>query len=52
MPEYMNSIRNRFTSKELTEIEYALKEHCHNYENRIRARLEKVGTFTYLIETP
>ena len=52
MPEYMNSIRNRFSTKELSEIEYALKEHCHNYENNIRARLEKVGTFTGLIEAP
>lgn len=52
MPGYMKSIRNRFNAKELAEIEYALKEHCHNYENNIRARLEKVGTFTGLIEAP
>ncbi len=43
IPEYMNSIRNRFTSKELAQIEYALKEHCSNYESNIRMKLEKVG---------
>lgn len=41
IPEYMNSIRNRFTSKELAEIEYALKEHCNNFENKIKAKIGK-----------
>lgn len=48
IPEYMNSIRNKFTSKELAEIEYALKEHCNNYENQIIERLSKLKGF-YLI---
>jgi len=45
IPEYMNSIRNRFTSKELAEIEYALKEHCNNYENEIVAKLLRMKNF-------
>ena len=45
IPEYMSSIRNRFTSKELAEIEYTLKEHCQNYENKIRQKLDKKGVF-------
>lgn len=45
IPSYMNSIRNRFTSKELAEIEYALKEHCNNYENEIIAKLERIKNF-------
>ena len=45
IPGYMNSIRNRFTSKELAEIEYALKEHCSNYENEIVAKLERMKNF-------
>ena len=50
IPEYMNSIRNRFTSKELAEIEYALKEHCNNYESQIRNHLEKnVPDYTNVI---
>lgn len=45
IPGYMNSIRNRFTSKELAEIEYALKEHCSNYENEIVTKLERMKNF-------
>ena len=41
VPDYMNSIRNRFTAKELAEIEYSLKEYCNNYMNRIKNRLDK-----------
>lgn len=40
VPDYMNSIRNRFTAKELAEIEYSLKEHCNNYMSKIKKRLE------------
>ena len=43
IPEYMNSIRNKFTSNELAQIEYALKEHCNNYENTIIKQSEKKG---------
>ena len=43
IPDYMNNIRNKFTSKELAEIEYALKEHCNNYENTIIKQSEKKG---------
>ncbi|MBQ6649572.1 MAG: hypothetical protein IJM66_12075, partial [Muribaculaceae bacterium] len=50
IPEYMNNIRNKFTSKELAEIEYALKEHCNNYESQIRKKLEKVGGFTGVVD--
>ncbi len=50
IPEYMNNIRNRFSSKELAEIEYALKEHCNNYESQIRKKLDKVGGFTGVVD--
>lgn len=50
IPEYMNSIRNRFSSKELAEIEYALKEHCNNYESQIRKKLDKVAGFTGVVD--
>ncbi len=50
IPEYMNNIRNKFTSKELAEIEYALKEHCNNYESQIRKKLDKVGGFTGVVD--
>ncbi len=45
IPEYMNSIRNRFSSKELAEIEYALKEHCNNYESLIRKKIRKINVY-------
>ena len=45
IPEYMNSIRNRFSSKELAEIEYALKEHCNNYESLIRKKIRKINAY-------
>ena len=41
----MSTIRNRFTAKELAEIEYTLKEHCQNYESKIRKKLDKINTF-------
>ena len=50
IPEYMNSIRNKFTSKELAEIEYALKEHCNNYENQIRYKLSRLKNFLFVID--
>lgn len=50
IPEYMNNIRNKFTSKELAEIEYALKEHCNNYESQIRKKLDKVAGFTGVVD--
>ena len=48
--EYMNNIRNKFTSKELAEIEYALKEHCNNYESQIRKKLDKVAGFSGVVD--
>lgn len=50
IPEYMNNIRNKFTSKELAEIEYALKEHCNNYESQIRKKLDKVAGFSGVVD--
>lgn len=41
VPEYMNSIRNRFSEKELAEIEQSLKQYCNNYMNKIKNRLDK-----------
>jgi serine/threonine protein kinase len=50
IPDYMNSIRNKFTSKELAEIEYALKEHCSNYENQMIEKLYKIKNFYLTID--
>lgn len=50
IPEYMNSIRNRFSPKELAEIEYSLQEHCNNYESQIRKKLDKVGGFIGIVD--
>lgn len=50
IPEFMNSIRNKFTSKELAEIEYALKEHCSNYENQMIEKLYKIKNFYLTID--
>ncbi len=50
IPEYMNSIRNSFSSKELAEIEYSLKEHCNNYENQMIAKLHKVKGFYLVVD--
>ena len=50
IPEYMNKIRNEFTSKELAEIEYALKEHCHNYEEQIKYKLSKIKGFLFVVD--
>lgn len=44
--EYMKTIRNKFTTKEQSEIEYALQEHCHTYLNNIKHKLEKLGIIT------
>lgn len=43
LPPYMQEIHNRFSSKELSEIEYALTEHCTRYETSIQERLVKKG---------
>lgn len=50
IPEYMNNIRNKFTSKELAEIEYSLKEHCSNYENQMIEKLYKIKNFYLTID--
>ena len=50
IPEYMNKIRNEFTSKELAEIEYALKEHCNNYEEQIKYKLSKIKGFVFVVD--
>jgi len=50
VPEFMNSIRNKFTPKELSEIEYSLTEHCNNYENNVIERLIKKGVNTSVVE--
>lgn len=47
MPKYMLEIRSRFTSKELSEIEYALTEHCTHYEVTIQQRIHAKKAFIY-----
>ena len=47
MPKYMLEIRSRFTSKELSEIEYALTEHCTHYEVTIQQLIHAKKVFTY-----
>lgn len=47
MPKYMLEIRSRFTSKELSEIEYALTEHCTHYEVTIQQRIHAKKVFIY-----
>lgn len=44
--DYMKSIRNKFSTKEQSEIEYALQEYCQAFENNIKHKLEKLGIIT------
>lgn len=48
LPEYMMELHNRFSTKELAEIEYALTEYCTNYEIHIQQALEKKHVWIYL----
>ena len=41
-------LHNRFSTKELAEIEYALTEYCTNYEIHIQQALEKKHVWIYL----
>ena len=45
LPEYMISIRDRFSTKELSEIQYALNEHCDQYEGRVQTLTIKKGVW-------
>ena len=47
MPEYMFEIHNRFSTKELAEIEYALTEHCTQYETRMQQVIAKKNGWIY-----
>ena len=47
LPEYMMELHNRFSTKELSEIEYALTEYCTNYEIHIQQALEKKQVWIY-----
>lgn len=47
MPEYMIEIHNRFSTKELAEIEYALTEHCTQYETRMQQVIAKKNGWIY-----
>ena len=52
IPEYMSSIRSKFSPKELAEIEYTLKEHCQNFKNKIKKKLINKGVFLNSEELP
>ncbi|MBR6249177.1 MAG: hypothetical protein IKQ89_09320, partial [Muribaculaceae bacterium] len=53
LPRYMGEIRTRFSTKELSEIEYALNEHCSEYENRLRQIVNKKrGVFFHGANVP
>ena len=47
LPEYMIEIRNRFSTKELAEIEYSLAEHCTNFELHLQQIIDKKGGWIY-----
>lgn len=47
MPEYMIEIHNRFSTKELAEIEYALTEHCTRYETSMQQVIAKKNGWIY-----
>lgn len=48
LPDYMLEIRDRFTTKELSEIQYALTEHCNHYESAIQDRLSQKKGWIYI----
>ncbi len=53
LPRYIGEIRTRFSTKELSEIEYALNEHCSEYENRLRQIVNKKrGVFFHGANVP
>ena len=47
MPKYMLEIRSHFSSKELSEIEYALTEHCTHFEVTIQQRIQAKKAFIF-----
>ena len=48
LPDYMLEIRDRFTTKELSEIQYALTEHCNHYEGALQSKLDQKGGWIYI----
>ena len=47
LPQFIIEIRDRFSSKELSEIEYALSEHCTQYETRLQEIIVKKNGWIY-----
>ncbi|MBQ7691444.1 MAG: hypothetical protein IJT30_09710 [Muribaculaceae bacterium] len=39
----MSTIKGRFNSKEMAEIEYAVDEYCNDYERRMDQKIAEVG---------
>lgn len=47
LPDYMLEIRDKFSTKELSEIKYALDEHCNHYESALQSRIQQKGAWIY-----
>ncbi len=47
LPKYMQDIRDQFSTKELSEIQYALIEHCNHYESSLQSKLSKKDVWIY-----
>lgn len=47
LPDYMLEIRDRFSTKELSEIQYALVEHCNHYESGLQSKINQKGGWIY-----
>ena len=47
LPDYMLDIRDKFSTKELSEIKYALDEHCNHYESALQSRIQQKGAWIY-----
>lgn len=47
LPDYMLEIRDKFSTKELSEIQYALVEHCNHYEGNLQSRIQQKGAWIY-----
>ena len=47
LPDYMLEIRDKFSIKELSEIQYALEEHCNHYESSLQSSIQQKGAWIY-----
>lgn len=47
LPEYMQAIRDQFSIKELSEIQFALNDYCDHYEAQLQRAIVKKGGWVY-----